>query len=962
MELPRRFRLQLRIIIIAAALAMILLLTASLAISGYRSAEQALLSASLDDANRLGLTIDEEMRRLIEPAETQLRLLAFDPLLQAGALPARLDRLPVMAETLESNRLLAAAYVGYPDGGFILFRPLRNDAARRMVEAPADAGFLVQSIETAVDGTRKGEWRFYGPDHRLIETRPRPDYDFDPRMRSWFQASQADAGTILTAPYVFFTTRDVGVTMARRADASGAVIGLDVSVDDLSAAMNRLRGTPGTRLALVTADGLMLAYPDRERLIVGEGDAMRLARLDELEQSGLGALLAKARAAGTGGILAQPIEVAGRTYESSAVPVDMIGGKQTYLLVSVPADELLTGARQTLRDLGLVLLAVVSLTLVAGWLLAYVIARPMQALAQEVSALARFDFDSGIRIRSRISEVDDLAKAAHATTGTIRGFLGIATALNEETDLDRKLAKVLDQLVGVTNSVAGAVYLLDAGQAGLERAVATAEGDFPATLPLAPDPADGAAAKAVARAAAEGGRDTAVVDGLVAVALRTRDGDLVGVLALAAPAGNHAEHQSVIRFVSALAGTAAVAIETRQLIGAQKAMLEGLIRLIAGAVDAKSPYTGGHCQRVPVLTQMLAEAAHDATEGAYAEFRLNAEDREALYVAAWLHDCGKVTTPEYVVDKATKLETIHNRIHEIRTRFEVLKRDAEIAILRGPLRGAEAEAALAAECAALDDDFAFVAECNLGGEAMDPARLARLRQIAERRWQRTLDDRLGLSPNEMARFGNSPAPPLPVPETLLADRPEHIVPRGDTGLFGPDNPLGFRMDVPKDRMNRGELYNLGIARGTLTPEERHIINDHIVQTIVILSKLPLPRHLRRVPEIAGGHHERMDGRGYPRRLTGDEMSPLARMMAIADVFEALTAADRPYKPAKTLSQSLGIMAGMARDGHLDPVLFELFLESGIYRRYAEAFLQPGQVDAIDIGRYRASSLVKEAAR
>jgi HD-GYP domain-containing protein (c-di-GMP phosphodiesterase class II) len=169
------------------------------------------------------------------------------------------------------------------------------------------------------------------------------------------------------------------------------------------------------------------------------------------------------------------------------------------------------------------------------------------------------------------------------------------------------------------------------------------------------------------------------------------------------------------------------------------------------------------------------------------------------------------------------------------------------------------------------------------------------------------------------------------------------------------------MEVPKDRMNRGELHNLGIGRGTLTAEERHIINDHIVQTIVILSKLPLPRHLRRVPEIAGGHHERIDGRGYPRRLTGEEMSPLARMMAIADVFEALTAADRPYKPPKTLSQSLAIMAGMARDGHLDPALFELFLESGIHRRYAEAFLQPAQVDTVDLARYRASPLVKEAA-
>ncbi|MEI9981765.1 MAG: cache domain-containing protein [Aliidongia sp.] len=366
MVLPRRFRLQLRIIIIAAALAMILTLSAVLGYSGYRSAEQALLSASLDDANRLGLTIDEELRRLLEPAEIQLRLLAHDPLLRADSLAARLDRLSVMAETLDSNRLLGAAYAGYPDGSFILFRPLRTDAARQAVEAPEGAETLVQSVTVAPGGTISGEWRFYDRSRRLIEAQPRPDYDFDPRKRSWYQSALAGSDTILTEPYIFFTTRDVGLTMARHGVEDGAVIGLDVSVDDLSAAMNRLRSTPGTRLALVTADGVMLADSDKERLVVGQGDAARLARLDELGQGGLDHLLEAARAAGSSGILSRPIERDGRTYESSVVPVDTIGGKQTYLLVSVPADELLTGARDTLRQVGLVLLAAVSVTLLAG--------------------------------------------------------------------------------------------------------------------------------------------------------------------------------------------------------------------------------------------------------------------------------------------------------------------------------------------------------------------------------------------------------------------------------------------------------------------------------------------------------------------------------------------------------------------------------------------------------------------
>ena len=958
MKLPRRFRVQLRILIIVAALVMISALSASLAISGYRSAQQALLSARLDDATRLGQTIDQEVRGLLEPAETQLRLLAHDPLLHADGLPARLDRLPVMAEALDANRLLGAVYVGYPDGSFVLFRPLPTEAARKAVEAPAGALTLVQSVTREVPGQSLGEWRFYDSDQHLLETRPRPGYDFDPRSRGWYQSAMSHSGTILTEPYVFFTTRDVGLTMARRGVDGAAVIGLDVSVDDLSAALDRLRGTPGTQLALVTADGVVLAYPDKAQLIVPDGNGVRLARVSELGGAGLDRLFTAAHGDITGGILSQTIEAGDRTYQGSAIPIVALGGQQTYLLAAVPTDELLTGARDTLRQLGLVVLVVVSLALVAGWLLARLIARPMQALAREVSALASFDFEQGVSTRSRITEVDDLAQVAKSTAATIRGFLGITAALNSETDLDRMLMQVLDQLVEATGSSAGAVYLLDPHGLRLDRAaVADRAGQarFTDSLPLEQGRMPGALAAAVAQVASAAEHGAASIEGLVAVALRSRDGDLVGVLVLDAPAGNRGELQSVIRFVSALAGTAAVAIETRQLIGAQKAMLEGLIRLIAGAVDAKSPYTGGHCQRVPVIAQMLAEAAHEATSGPYAGFHLQEEDREALYVAAWLHDCGKVTTPEYVVDKATKLETIHNRIHEIRTRFEVLKRDAEIVALRAAAGGADpasAQAALLADWAALDADFAFVAECNLGGEAMDPARIARLEQIAARCWRRTLDDRLGLSPAELQRAGARPVRPLPVEEHLLADRPEHIVPRTDTGLFAPDSPWGFRMDVPKHRMNLGELYNLGITLGTLTPEERHIINDHIVQNIIILSKLPLPRHLRNVPEIAGGHHERMDGKGYPRRLDGAAMSPLARMMAIADVFEALTAADRPYKSAKTLSQSLAIMAAMVREGHLDADLFELFLVSGVYRIYANSYLDPAQIDPVDIGRYR----------
>ena len=450
------------------------------------------------------------------------------------------------------------------------------------------------------------------------------------------------------------------------------------------------------------------------------------------------------------------------------------------------------------------------------------------------------------------------------------------------------------------------------------------------------------------------------------VPLKNHEGDVIGVLQLLN--AQHPKSGKVVAFskhiqplIEALTSQAAVALDNQLLLEAQRILLDSFIELIASAIDAKSPYTGGHCQRVPELTKMLAGAACDSKKGTFADFDLNEEEWYELHIAGWLHDCGKVTTPEYVVDKAVKLETIFNRIHEVRTRFEVVKRDVEIEYLKKCLEGAENGggdidlAALEKEKDArlkqLDDDFEFIAISNVGGEFMDPEKKDRVKQIAEIKWTRTLDDRIGLSHEEAKRFDRTPAKTLPVEESLLADKEEHVIQRLSFDLFAEDNPYGFKMDVPAQQYNMGEVYNLCIDRGTLTPEERFKINDHMVQTIVMLDQLPFPKNLRRVPEYAGGHHETMIGTGYPRRLSKKDMSIPARIMAIADIFEALTASDRPYKAPKTLTESIKIMSFMKKDQHIDPELFDLFLTTGIYKKYAERFLKPEQIDDVEIAQY-----------
>jgi len=359
------------------------------------------------------------------------------------------------------------------------------------------------------------------------------------------------------------------------------------------------------------------------------------------------------------------------------------------------------------------------------------------------------------------------------------------------------------------------------------------------------------------------------------------------------------------QLAESLASQAAIALTNRLLINHLENLFESFINLINAAIDDKSPYTGGHCERVPVLTMLLAEAVNNVKVGPLRKFHMTDKDRYELKIAGLLHDCGKVTTPVHVVDKATKLQTIFDRIHLIDTRFEIVKRDAEIAMLaeraaaleKGDARAAKkAEREFELRLREISKDREFLRFANVGSEAMSETDQARVRAIAEKyRWRDAQGNRI-------------------------------------------------------DFLTSDELENLTIRAGTLTAAERQIINHHIDVTIQMLEALPWPRHLTNVPEYAGGHHERMDGKGYPRGLTRDQMSVQARCMGIADIFEALTAKDRPYKKGKTLSESLTILGKFKLNGHIDPDLFDVFMWEKVYLKYAEQFLDPQQIDDVDLSQ------------
>ena len=402
---------------------------------------------------------------------------------------------------------------------------------------------------------------------------------------------------------------------------------------------------------------------------------------------------------------------------------------------------------------------------------------------------------------------------------------------------------------------------------------------------------------------------------ILTIPLKNHHNDIIGVLQLinAKDETSKKTREFTIadqQLAESLASQAAIATTNNKLIEQQRVLFESFIKLIASAIDEKSPYTGGHCKRVPELTMMIAEACHNTDSGALKDFKMTDKDRYELTIAGWLHDCGKVTTPEYVVDKATKLETIYDRINTLDTRFEVLKRDATIESLKQKLERitkkasdcslldgviidcSDIDEALQEKIAQINENCDFIRSSNIGGEFMDENLQKRIKDIAEHRW---LD------------------------------------------------PDGVNAKI----INDNEIENLSITKGTLTQSEREIINNHMAVTIKMLAQLPFPEHLANVPEYAGGHHERMDGKGYPNGLTREQMSLQARMMGIADIFEALSASDRPYKTGKPLTECLSILGLMKLDKHIDPDIFDVFVRDKVYLRYAKAFLAKNQIDEVN---------------
>jgi HD-GYP domain-containing protein (c-di-GMP phosphodiesterase class II) len=981
--------------IVGLATGLVLLLAAVFVFTVFNRFQQAAHTSAQEKFVLIGQRVSDNLQSSLSSHQRRAVALArgrqIDDLL-AGRLGAD-DVLPALRVSVLQNPTVYSEFIGLRGGSFIQAVAVRREPLIvQALGAPPDT-VVATRVSGPYQGTPRSEdWRFYSDSGQLLGER-RSLSAYDPTQRPWYSGAQQTPEAFLTAPYTFSSTQRGGLTLASAPRSGAGAYGIDISLHGLPALLAEFPTSPNAFLALLDDQGRLLASHGRGSAAPAANHPVLQPARDASDPR-VRAMAALVDASPQGAALLAPLAGSEHVVASSTLQVS--AGSLYRVVAWAPVDDFTGPVDQARRDVLLITAALLLVLVPLALLGTRGISQALARMAGDSERLRHLDFShEPKRIQSYLYEIDALGEAQSVMFHSIKEravalelaqsklsqLVNTGIELGQEQNRDKILRKALFGARDIAHCQAATLFLKTERQT-LSFALRTSEDPLPSfELPLYDEHGQPVHRYVASHVVLSG--ETVVIDDIYSetrfdvsgtkkfsdesgmrvistlnVPMKAGEGKVIGLIQMMNAMDSAGQvipfDREIVSFVEALAAQAAVAIDNQNLLEAQKALMDSMIQIIAGAIDTKSPYTGGHCERVPELAMMLAERACEVQDGPLASFAFTTEDEwREFRIGAWLHDCGKVTTPEYVVDKATKLETIFNRIHEIRTRFEVLLRDAQIerlqAIHERGENAAEAEARYQARHAELLNDFAFLAECNLGGEFMAPDKVARIQHIANQPWLRHFDDRLGLSHEELKRYTHEPVQALPAREFLLADKPRHLFERPPTEAL--DARYGFKLKVPEHLYNHGEVYNLCIGRGTLTDEERFKINEHIIQTIVMLERMPLPPNLKRVPEYAGTHHETLVGTGYPRRLTQAELSVPSRIMAIADIFEALTASDRPYKKAKTLSESVKILYLFKKDRHIDPVLFDLFLTSGVYKVYADRFLQPEQIDTVDITPY-----------
>jgi len=868
---------------------------------------------------------------------------------------------------LEKDTLTNSIYFGYEDGALLAIHLAATDVRREFFSTPKNVRYVIDVIDPRQQRINRLQRIFIDPYFQQVGPILNERSSFNIFPRPWYRLGLNSNKLSIVPLYKDVSNENNVITLVQKHSINNTVIAADIDIEALNDSLKVSNLADDTIKILFDKKGQFLVQN-----VLNSTSSNQLEHSDVMNTSQEGQKLKRVLQVHAKNNDIFTFSFRNNDWFGSVKSIRLFQQTETQLLIAAPKSTILAPTRILLKEnmIGLGFMVVMFLPLC--WLFARKLTKPLRTLSSQIKRVGALDISNISPDESRIKEINDLQTSVVNMSQTLNDFLHLLSTLAHEQDLKTLLEKTCIKSSDILHSSSAFVYLeseknndtfkpeifhaakslIRPRLSSLPTVNGQSEDSLSALLKLnsiqfADMPEDLKSALQIAKL-----HNTDNLY-LLTIPLIDRNGILLGFIGFSYDRVLQGDQlKNTLSIAGALSKFIALSFEGHRLIEKQKDFLNSFIQIIAGAIDTKSPYTGAHCQRVPELTGMLAKEASNSKSKHFIDFKPTKSDWEQLDIAAWLHDCGKVTTPEYIIDKGTKLETISNRIHEVRMRFEVLLRDAEINALTRIADGEDprkVNSQLTAERSEIEADFSFVAACNTGHQRMNNITESRLVRIAKRSWSRYLDDKLGLSKSEL-ETKSKVVMNLPVREFILADKHEHLIAHTDN-LFELEAHLRFKMQRPALRNNLGELHNLLIPFGTINAEERYIINHHVIQTISMLEQLPFPEHLNRVAEIAGSHHEQLNGQGYPRGQRGDEISIEARILTISDIFEALTARDKPYKPAKSLSQSIAILADMAERNEIDKHLFQLFLSSGIYLRYAEKYLSTDQIDDINIKQY-----------
>lgn len=542
-----------------ALLCMALLLATMIVFTSNGAREEAVLLASKATQGTSKL-LTEQARRMLEPAEATVRQLAFDPLVTATTLDERVQRLHPLATELRTNPLLAAIYVGYDNGDFMLLRLLDSDEVRKRYEAPAQAEFVVQSIQTSADGNREGSYLFYSINHELLLQRPQADYRFEPRARAWYQLAVKQLAVVVSEPYVFLSTQKVGITVSQKSRLGAAVVGADVVIDELAQSLSALRTTPGTQIALVDADNKVLVHPNMPTTLRPQGGNMVFSSLQELKQPALTALASKKPNTGP----AHLYELRGQEWLGVSMPFKGWRIDGVRLLIAMPSNEVI-GQMQRRNTQLVALIAGLGVLLVAlGWWAGTFIGRRLGILSGRAAHIGQIELAQPKRRNSLMREVNALSDTLDSTGEILQSFLDIDQILLTEPNLQRMLSVVLERAVNTTQSDGGIVFLWN--ETTQTMGDPTSFGNLPEGSTQAFEYPDDRPIRAQARSLSSGQQQAEWV-------LRSTNGNLKGMLLLLRTANPAQDSKSFEAFANRLASVLAAAIEMRQLLKDQKPVL-----------------------------------------------------------------------------------------------------------------------------------------------------------------------------------------------------------------------------------------------------------------------------------------------------------------------------------------------------------------------------------------------------